>query len=92
VLVLDMIKIISLLGKYTCDTLRILPVKCYIDNSVCLWSCIRNVNNVPFGHQASFVSNDVACLVALEFVHPFQPDGVMPNRKCGQLPGVVDSD
>jgi hypothetical protein len=32
------------LGKYKYDTWRILPVKCYIDNSVRLWSCIRNVN------------------------------------------------
>jgi hypothetical protein len=31
------------LGKYKYNTWRILPVKCYIDNSVCLWSCIRNV-------------------------------------------------
>jgi hypothetical protein len=43
-LVLDMIEILPTLGKYKYDTWRILPVKCYIDNSVRLWSCIRNVN------------------------------------------------
>jgi hypothetical protein len=45
-LVLDMIVILHPMGKYKCDTWRILPVKCYIDNSVCLQSCIRNVNSV----------------------------------------------
>jgi hypothetical protein len=45
VLVLDMIEILSPLGKYKYDTWRILPVKCYIDNSIRLRSCIRNVNN-----------------------------------------------
>jgi hypothetical protein len=45
VLVLDMIEILPSLGKYKYDTCRILPVKCYIDNSVCLRSCIRNVNS-----------------------------------------------
>jgi hypothetical protein len=29
------------LGKYKYDICRILPVKCYIDNSVRLWSCIK---------------------------------------------------
>jgi hypothetical protein len=43
-LVLDMIKILPPLGKYKYDTWRILLVKCYIDNSVRLRSCIRNVN------------------------------------------------
>jgi hypothetical protein len=39
-----MIEIIPPLGKYKYDTWRILPVKCYIDNFVCLQSCIRNDN------------------------------------------------
>jgi hypothetical protein len=39
-----MIEIIPPLGKYKCDTWRILPVKCYIANSVRLRSYIRNVN------------------------------------------------
>jgi hypothetical protein len=43
-LVLDMIEIIPLLEKYKYDTWMILPVKCYIDNAVCLRSCIRNGN------------------------------------------------
>jgi hypothetical protein len=44
VLVLDMIEILPPFGKYKYDTWRILSVKCYIDNSICLRSCIRNVN------------------------------------------------
>jgi hypothetical protein len=42
VLVLDMIEVLPPLGKYKYDNWRILLVKCYIDNSVCLRSCIRN--------------------------------------------------
>jgi hypothetical protein len=41
-----MIEILHLLGKYKYDTWRMLPVKCYIDNSVRLWSCIGNVIKV----------------------------------------------
>jgi hypothetical protein len=40
-LVLDMIEILPPLGKYKYDTWRILLVKCYIDNSVHMQSCIR---------------------------------------------------
>jgi hypothetical protein len=47
-----MIEVLPPLGKYIYDTWRILPVKCYIDNSVCLWTCIRNVNNQP-GHSSA---------------------------------------
>jgi hypothetical protein len=36
ILVLDMIEILPPLGKYKYDTWRILPVKCYIDNSMLL--------------------------------------------------------
>jgi hypothetical protein len=43
-LVLDMIENISPLRKFKYDTWRILPVKCYIDNSVLLRSCIQNIN------------------------------------------------
>jgi hypothetical protein len=45
-----MIEILPPLGKYKCDTWRILPVKCYIDNSMRLRSCIWNVNN-HFWHR-----------------------------------------
>jgi hypothetical protein len=45
VLVFDMIEILPPLGKYKYDTWRILLVKCYIDNSVGLWSYIRNINS-----------------------------------------------
>jgi hypothetical protein len=44
-LVLDMIEILPPLGKHKYDTQRILPVKCYMDNSVRLRSGIQNVNN-----------------------------------------------
>jgi hypothetical protein len=43
-LVLDIIEILPPLGKYKHDSCRILPVKCYIANSVRLWSCIQNIN------------------------------------------------
>jgi hypothetical protein len=39
-----MIEVFPPMGKYKYDTWRILPVKCYIDISLRLWSCIRNVN------------------------------------------------
>jgi hypothetical protein len=42
-LVLDMIEILPPLGKYKYDTWRILPVKCYIDNSMRLQNYRRNV-------------------------------------------------
>jgi hypothetical protein len=45
VLVLVVMEILPPLGKYKYDTWRILPVKCYINNFVRLWSCVRNVNN-----------------------------------------------
>jgi hypothetical protein len=44
VLILDMIEVLPRLGKYKYDTCRILSVKCYIDNSVHLQSCIQNIN------------------------------------------------
>jgi hypothetical protein len=55
-LVLDMIEIVPPLGKYKYDTWRTLPVKCYIDNFVCLWSCIRNDNIHPFIDQDMGIS------------------------------------
>jgi hypothetical protein len=45
-LVLDMIEILPPLGKYKYDTWRILPVKCYMDNSMRLRRCIRNINTL----------------------------------------------
>jgi hypothetical protein len=49
-LVLDIIEILPPLGKYKYNTWRILPVKCYIDNSVRLRSCIRSINK-DFWHR-----------------------------------------
>jgi hypothetical protein len=50
VLVLHMIDILPPLGKYKYDTCRILPVKCYNDSSMCLRSCIQNVNKHFWRH------------------------------------------
>jgi hypothetical protein len=44
VLIVDIIVVLPPLGKYKYDTWRILPLKCYIDNSKRLRSCIRNIN------------------------------------------------
>jgi hypothetical protein len=57
VLVLDKIEILPPLGKYKDDTRRILPVKCYIDNSVRFQSCIRNINietNKRYGNSSIY--------------------------------------
>jgi hypothetical protein len=45
-----MIEVLPPLGKYKYDAWRILLVKCYIDNSVRLRSCIRNVNKHFWRH------------------------------------------
>jgi hypothetical protein len=45
-----MIEILPPLRKYKYNTWRILPIKCYIDNSVRLRSCIWNVNK-HFWHR-----------------------------------------
>jgi hypothetical protein len=50
VLILDMIEVLTPLGKYKYDTWRILPMKCYIGNFVRLWSCIRNINKHFWRH------------------------------------------
>jgi hypothetical protein len=39
-----MMQILPSLGEYKYNIWRILLVKCYIDNSVRLWRCIRNIN------------------------------------------------
>jgi hypothetical protein len=58
VLVLDMIEIIPPLGKYKYDTWRIIPVKYYIDNSVRLWSYIRNINIGPYVGFGGLINNN----------------------------------
>jgi hypothetical protein len=50
VLILDIIEVLPPLGKYKYDTWRILLMKCYINNSVHLRSCIRNVNKHFWRH------------------------------------------
>jgi hypothetical protein len=49
VLVLDMVEILPPLGKYKYDTWRILPMQCYIDNSMRLRSYKRNVTKSSNG-------------------------------------------
>jgi hypothetical protein len=44
VFILDVIELLPPLGLNKYDTQRILPVKCYIDNSLLLQSYIRNFN------------------------------------------------
>jgi hypothetical protein len=55
VLVLDMIEILPPFKKYKYDTWRILPVKCYIDNSMHSWSCIRNINKSLLKFESNLV-------------------------------------
>jgi hypothetical protein len=50
VLVLDMIELLPPLGLNKYNTWRILSLKCYIDNSVRLRSCIRNINKHFWRH------------------------------------------
>jgi hypothetical protein len=50
-----MIEVLSPLGKYKYDTLRILLMKYYIDNSMCLRSYIRNVNSWLQHHRLAHV-------------------------------------
>jgi hypothetical protein len=72
VLVLDMIEILSPLEKYKYDTWRILPVKCYIDNSVRLQSCIQNINKgmASLIHLVSLsMSLHLCCLESLALLH-----------------------
>jgi hypothetical protein len=49
-----MIEIFPPMGKYKYDTWRIVSVKCYINNSMRLRSCIRNVNIGFVLTQASY--------------------------------------
>jgi hypothetical protein len=57
-LVLVVIEILPPLGKYKYDSWRILPVKWYIDNSVRLRRCIRNVYTL----EAKFNTLILCCL------------------------------
>jgi hypothetical protein len=64
VLILDMIEVLPYLGKYKYDIWRILPVKCYSDNFVRLWSCIRNVISIfgaVVGEEASIFYLSIDC-------------------------------
>jgi hypothetical protein len=81
VLVLDMIEILPLLGKYKYDTWRILLVKCYIDNSMRLWSYIQNINTLIYDNGQLVTSNfditrvieNAKDLITKEMVGKFKP-------------------
>jgi ribonuclease HI len=68
-LVLDVIEIIPHLGKYKYDTWRILPVKCYTDNYVCLRSYIRNINSytarLQFSNELDKCTNNIVVYEAI---------------------------
>jgi hypothetical protein len=57
-----MIEILPLLRKYKYDNWRILPMKCYIDSFICLWSYIQNINSDE--QQKSVNKKPTACLVS----------------------------
>jgi hypothetical protein len=69
VLVLDMIEILPPLGRYKYDTWRILLVKYFIDNSVRLRSCIRNINK-HFLHHCLAGSHYLLSLYRLHEIIP----------------------
>jgi hypothetical protein len=46
-----MIELLLPLGLNKYNTCRILLLKCYIDNFVRLWSCIKNINNDVGGND-----------------------------------------
>jgi hypothetical protein len=65
VLILDMIEVLPPLGKCKYDAWRILPVKCYINNFVRLWSCIRNINSCYY----FYVSVHLLCSPVIVCTH-----------------------
>jgi hypothetical protein len=77
-LVLDMTEILPPLGKYKYDTWRILPVKCYIDNSARLRSCIKTSTSgmsgcfvCPISHFSShFITDHVIHIILNPRMHP----------------------
>jgi hypothetical protein len=86
-----MIEVLPPFGKYKYNTWRILPVKCYIDNSVRLRSCIRNDNRVIMAFMC--VSLVELLLKAMEWIPALEymlsgargllrPHLVVPGAKC----------
>jgi hypothetical protein len=59
-----MIEVFPPLGKYKYDNWRMLLVNCYIDNSVCLWNCIRNINSYTMNHVPLLCDNESAIKIA----------------------------
>jgi hypothetical protein len=79
-----MIEVLPPLGKYKYDTWRILPVKCYIDNSGRLQRCKRNVNN----SQSSSRAKKEREMVDVCGIHnPKQgiPEGSFPSPQIEQV-------
>jgi hypothetical protein len=64
-----MIELLLSLGLNKYDTSRILPVKCYIDNFVCLWSYIRNIN-IHQDEEEEFQDLTQGSMLVSEYVFP----------------------
>jgi hypothetical protein len=63
--VLDIIEILPPIGKYKYGTWRIVLVKCYIDNSVRLRSCIRkstSISSVVAREEANIFYLSIYCI------------------------------
>jgi hypothetical protein len=74
-----MIEIFPPLKNYKYDTWRIVLVKCYVDNFVRLWSCIRNVN-ICFAELSPFLDVLYHCsLFNLHFCYFCQ------NKYCEEM-------
>jgi hypothetical protein len=88
VLVLDMIEILPPLGKYKCGILRILRLKCYIDNSMLLQSYIRNINTHQSPLQQSLDDLQLGLQpMEVSLNHTILPVGMgdgTATQKCGE--------
>jgi hypothetical protein len=75
VLILDMIEILPPLGKYKYNTQKILLVKCYTENCVCLRCCIRNINIEYQGEQVyrTPAHNALASRMLVDEITPIFP-------------------
>jgi hypothetical protein len=74
-----MIEILLPLGKHKYDTWKILPVKCYIDNSMRLCSCIRNVNKYTKISSLKKTTNLSCSGMKIEFMRYMNYAGAFVN-------------
>jgi hypothetical protein len=79
-----MIELLLTMGLNKYDTWRILPVKCYIDNSVHSRGCIRNVNiHLSMPSHAERRDTFAPPRFRSAFVTTFSRDSFSPN--CGPV-------